>query len=231
MTQKRIQRQRTKDAAKLVPSPPEATAGHQSHRQSVEKGRENMSVWVTQLILKPHHRGLPYNSDQVHRLLAAATNSNRYLWAHPRPGMMIVQSHHPIITDIIERIAKQAHSQQRDLRFRVGSKVEIAGIVSPQRTETSNGVKRKRPARDDAVPGWLDRRFEGAAKVHAPLTIEHISPSKGSRPDGSQILHTRVSVHGYVTVIDGDRLSALLAEGVGPGKRFGTGLIQAREVR
>lgn len=187
------------------------------------------AVWKTELILNRRGRGLPFDSDRMHRLLTRATDGTDFLWAHPRAGVLLIQSGRPIAPEFFRREAVSVRAKEVELDFASTDRVEIAGILCPTKAERREGRHSRKIALPvDDVPAWLSRRLRPAAAVDT-ITVENMSPSTGSRADGSRILHARVAVHCWATVVDPQALTNLAVAGLGPGKRFGCGMLTIRQ--
>jgi hypothetical protein len=196
-----------------------------------------MEVWHTEAHLTQAGRALPFDSDRMHRILTWATGGPRFLWAHPRAGVLIIQSDAALPPELWRGIATSVRSSRAPTSFPQGSLVELSGIVCPTTSSHDrdhptpgrpDGRTRRKPLDTDQVPAWLQRRFNGAARLEVDQ-VEDLAPGKGTRPDGSVMWVTRRAFHAWATVADPDMFAQLLHDGIGRGKRFGAGLVLAKE--
>lgn len=184
------------------------------------------AIWLTRIGLNTKSRQTPFDVDRTHRLLTLATDSATYLWAHPIPGTLIVQSSAPLNPRILANISTQATATQRTVTYNVGVRLSFAGILAPTRSETRPGQRGKiRSCTPQEAPDWFIRKIGSAAHIDT-LTIEDMSPAKGGRG----IIHPRAAFSGTLTVHDPKKLTDHLTQGIGRGKRFGTGLLLTKEI-
>lgn len=184
-----------------------------------------MGIWKTEIFLNHRGRGIPFDSDLMHRILTRAFDSDHFLWSMPRAGVVLVQSDAPLPPETFHGEASSIRAKCVPTTFTHGQRVEIAGIVNPtkaQRRDGRHSAKVKLP--DDQVPAWIARRMSGAVSL-SQIDVESMSPAQGRRKDKSTILHTRRAFHAFATVTDPDRLASLIESGIGQGKRFGCGML------
>jgi hypothetical protein len=126
--------------------------------------------------------------------------------------------------------AEHVFSAERDTYFNTGQRLEIAGIVAPTKCETRPGQRGKiRTLAPTEVPDWIERKLYPAFAVKT-LDLQHLPNSRGIKRDGTRVVHPRVSVHATGFVTNPNALANLLENGVGRGKRFGAGMILAKEL-
>ena len=191
----------------------------------------NLKAWLTEISVAKSHLAASLDAGSVHRWLTLAADSNRFLWVSPRAGLLIVQSERPLDRTALGRGIDTLFAAERALTFPQDARVELTGIVAPTKAEFQRGRRgkiRALPAED--VPAWILRRLGSAVSIDGSLSIEALSPAQGRKKDGTRTLTTRTSFHTYATVTNSERLAELLLTGVGRGKRYGAGLILAKEV-
>src|SRR5690606_42097859 len=75
---------------------------------------------------------------------------------------------------------------------------------------------------------WVRRKLAPALADLDEISSEALPSWKARPPGRPPITHLRVCYTGTATVVDEDALARLVAEGVGPGKAFGCGLLLVR---
>lgn len=187
-----------------------------------------MGAWLTELLLLPKWGRI--DSGHVHRWLTKAADGPHFLWVSPRPGLLIVQTVRPLNRDTLDGV-RSIHSARIDLTHPQGARLEISGIVSPTKAEFQRGRRGKiRRVPETEQADWVLRKLGPALSNIDHLTVQPMGASRGTKPDGHRLLHPRTSIHCYGTVKDPDVFTRMLTQGVGRGKRFGTGLLLAKEV-
>lgn len=190
-----------------------------------------MDAWLTEILLTRRHKHVTYDSGAVHRWLTRAAEGPYYLWASPRPGTLIVQSARPLARDTLAG-TMSVHATRISLDYEAGARVSVAGILAPTRA-TWRGPQRPGkigPIPDEELPAWALRKLGPTLGDISFLRVQQLSPSRGQKLDGTQLTHARAAVSCIATVTDPGQFAHMLAEGVGRGKRFGAGLLLAREV-
>lgn len=138
----------------------------------------------------------------------------------------------PLNREALRQGVRSLYSAERPLHYPTGTRLELIGIIAPTKAE-SRGEGRRGKIRalpHDEQADWVHRKLSPVLTLDSPINVEPMSPSQGKKTGGHRVLHTRSSFHTYGTIKDPDKLATLLTQGVGRGKRYGTGLILTKEV-
>lgn len=183
-------------------------------------------MYLTHIRLGDHaQRAANNNTRWLHQRIAELSNG-RALWAHPRPGVVILQSPAPIISPTWGQSIGQALLNP----VPVGAVVRVAMIASPARAERPSPQARgvRRPLQENDWEGWLK------GKLGAAITLEEVQteplPRVQARKPGVTATLSRVAYQASGIVTDERLLHHLRETGVGPGKAYGCGLLLAVEV-
>lgn len=183
-------------------------------------------IWKTEIILNSRGRYIPYDADLMHRILTLHTQTNTYLWSHPRTGILIIQSDTPLSRDAFKHEAREMRAVRIPLNYYDGQRVEIAGIINPTKSKPRQDRHSTRVRLDlEQVPDWLDRRTNTAFQLDAPISLEQLPPAKGTTTSGHKILCSRVAFHTYATIKNHSETVRLVRTGIGQAKRYGCGML------
>lgn len=191
-----------------------------------------MRVWLTEITATDRFRPVTLDAGAVHRWLTKAADGPRFLWVSPRAGHIVIQSQAPLNREALRQGVRSLYSAERPLHYPTGTRLELIGIIAPTKAE-SRGEGRRGKIRalpHDEQADWVHRKLSPVLTLDSPINVEPMSPSQGKKTGGHRVLHTRSSFHTYGTIKDPDKLATLLTQGVGRGKRYGTGLILTKEV-
>lgn len=175
----------------------------------------------------------PTDAHAMHRAIHAATRSNnsRVLWARPAPDRLVIRTNGAvdwaelpgaIPVGVVLTVIPQAGEQTRWAL--VANPCRATGSRDPA-TGRLIGRSKRVPLPEPEWEPWVRRKLAAALDVDQ---VEHtLLPGWTGRPrDGRRpITLTRVAFAGTATVTNQDALTRLLADGVGPGKAFGCGLL------
>lgn len=175
----------------------------------------------------------PTDAHAMHRAVHAATrnSSNRVLWARPAPDRLVIRANGAvdyselpgaIPVSVASTVVPQAGEQTRWAL--VANPCRATGPRDPA-TGRLIGRSKRVPLPEPEWEPWVRRKLAAALDVDQ---VEHtLLPGWTGRPrDGRRpITLTRVAFAGTATVTNRDALARLLADGVGPGKAFGCGLL------
>ncbi|KMY23298.1 hypothetical protein ACU19_04805 [Actinobaculum suis] len=182
-------------------------------------------AWLTEVYLNRKGTYVYADYDRAHRIFTKITNSNSYLWAAPKRDLLILRTERPVPPEEFATLARSVRAREIPSRVNPGGRYEIAGIVNAVRTETlPNGRKRKMPVKHDLFPAWLERRFGACADLER-VTVEHLAPARSENP----FIVDRKAFTALATIADAEAFSQLLTRGIGQAKRYGCGLILAKE--
>src|SRR5690606_27648372 len=99
--------------------------------------------------------------------------------------------------------------------------------TGPRDPETGRLLARskRQPLPEPEWESWVRRKLDGALDLDQ-ISHERLPGWPGRPRDGrAPIIHMRVAYAGTGRVTNPDALARLLADGVGPGKAFGCGLL------
>lgn len=181
------------------------------------------------------HTGTPLLADAhaVHRAVCAATHTShgRVLWAHPTRRVLLIHSPTPPDMTRIPDVA--SHTIVAPRLPHAGARVRWALIANPVKAtgprdpETGRFLSRTRrhPLPEPEWETWVRRKLAPALADLDEISSEALPSWKARPPGRPPITHLRVCYTGTATVVGEDALARLVAEGVGPGKAFGCGLL------
>ncbi|GAB3191871.1 type I-E CRISPR-associated protein Cas6/Cse3/CasE [Nesterenkonia suensis] len=190
-----------------------------------------MTTWITEIILNNASARLPKDTHKMHRILAKATDGPHHLWANPRPGTLIVQSPSPLRRDVLTNDAHQIRSSPIDRDFTPGDQLTLTGIISPRKSARPPSTRqrgKKTFLTVEETPAWIIRHLQDAATLR-DIDVQQLPPSHGTKPNGTRIVYGRRAFTAHATVRSPEALAHALDHGIGPGKRFGSGLILGRK--
>lgn len=160
-----------------------------------------------------------------------ATTPRRVLWARPNQDTLVIRS--ASLPDMAEIPGVTTTSTTRTPLPAANTRVEWALIANPSRatgprdpaTGRLIGRSKRVPLPEPEWAPWVRRKL--AAALDFDQVEYTLLPGWTGRPrDGRRpITLTRVAFAGTATVTNQDALTRLLADGVGPGKAFGCGLL------
>lgn len=155
----------------------------------------------------------------------------------PVPPTVLVQAHSPAdwtaITDrfpaYFDRPPEQKAVVLRRFELELGATVAFRIRVNPIWNEPIKGAKRgkRRPLLgEEQQLEWFSQRLRknGAEVIHARPRhegVQHLSKANSSK----SVAITFSLIEGTMKVTDGQLLSRAIANGIGPGKAFGCGLL------
>jgi len=136
-------------------------------------------------------------------------------------------SENPAVRQVDKEHGRIAAGDRFAFRLRANTTKKITKLDKTTGTPTKNGTRV--PVKgDDARHAWLVRHG-----VKAGFRIEEVRitelPARASR--GRDLTFAGASFEGILAVLDAGAFRAAIAEGIGPGKAFGFGLLSIQRAR
>jgi CRISPR-associated protein Cas6/Cse3/CasE subtype I-E len=174
----------------------------------------------------------------THRIVMAATDSEKALWAMPTRDLLVVQHNTFDHSRLPYGLVVEHTTAPVQTRHEAGVFVNVSLLGCPVKSTSRwkvgpDGQRTRRTTptikvlrTDDDRAAWFTRKLGGALDRIA-VTSEAMPASVG-RKEARLITHARVAFSAVAVVRDPDMLEQHIRDGVGKGRAFGLGLLVVR---
>lgn len=170
--------------------------------------------------------------NQLHRIVAAATNGEPHLWHQRKDGTITVLHRQPLSNTDGDTLETRDYAPTFEPGARVRFQVRLNTVKNLPATDWDGARVRGKqvPVPADEIAGWATSMLSKRGLDAETLVVAATGQGCFQHRTG-KMPQSWADVEGIATVTDPEAVAAAVVLGVGRNKRFGCGLLQVLPAR